>query len=85
MIDYLVEGERPFAASSRPFDEDGMRELAARIVDRTIDIAAQLINPFLLDAGAPWRHRLGKIQAPTLVRRSCPRPCALRGPPGCWR
>lgn len=67
VIAYLVEAERPFAAHSRPFDEEAMRRLAERVADRTIDIAAQLTNPFLLDAGEPWRHRLGRIEAPTLV------------------
>ncbi|GAA2636645.1 alpha/beta hydrolase [Actinomadura fulvescens] len=66
-IAYLIEAERPFAATSRPFDEDAMRELAGRVVDRAGDIAAQLTNPYLLDAGAPWRHRLDQIKAPTLV------------------
>jgi pimeloyl-ACP methyl ester carboxylesterase len=31
------------------------------------DIAAQLTNPFMIDAGEPWRGRLGEICAPTLV------------------
>jgi pimeloyl-ACP methyl ester carboxylesterase len=67
VIEYLVEAERPFAARSRPFDTDGMRAAAARIVDRTVDIAAQLTNPFLIDAGTPWRDWLGALTAPTLV------------------
>ncbi|WP_433323251.1 alpha/beta fold hydrolase [Spirillospora sp. CA-294931] len=67
VIDYLVEIERPFAASSRPFDTEGTRALAARLVDRAADIAAQITNPFLIDAGEPWRGRLGQVTAPTLV------------------
>jgi pimeloyl-ACP methyl ester carboxylesterase len=67
VIDYLVEAERPFAAHSRPFDTEGMRAAAARIVDRTADIAAQLTNPFMISAGEPWRDRLGRIGTPTLV------------------
>ncbi|TDC98089.1 alpha/beta hydrolase [Actinomadura sp. 7K507] len=67
VIDYLVEAERPFAAHSRPFDRDGMRAAAERVVDRTADIAAQLTNPYMLDAGEPWRGRLGQVGAPTLV------------------
>ncbi|MFE3454579.1 alpha/beta fold hydrolase [Nonomuraea sp. NPDC059194] len=67
VIEYLVEAERPFAAASRPFDEAGMRAVATRVVDRTANIAAQLTNPYLLDAGEPWRGRLGQITAPTLV------------------
>jgi pimeloyl-ACP methyl ester carboxylesterase len=44
-----------------------MRAAAERVVDRTADIAAQLTNPFMIDAGDPWRGRLGEIGAPTLV------------------
>jgi pimeloyl-ACP methyl ester carboxylesterase len=67
VIDYLVEAERPFAAHSRPFDTDGMHAAAERVVDRTVNIAAQVTNPFLIDAGEPWRGRLGHVSAPTLV------------------
>lgn len=67
VIDYLVEAERPFAAQSVPFDADGMRAMAGRVVDRTTDIAAQLTNPFLIDAGKPWRERLGQLSVPALV------------------
>jgi pimeloyl-ACP methyl ester carboxylesterase len=67
VVDYLVDAERPFVASSRPFDEDGMRSMAERVFDRTTAIAAMLTNPFLMEAGDPWRHRLGQISVPTLV------------------
>ncbi|MDA0637462.1 alpha/beta hydrolase [Nonomuraea sp. MCN248] len=67
VIDHLVEAERPFAAASRPFDEAGMRAMATRVAGRTANLAAQLANPFLIDAGEPWRDRLGQITAPTLV------------------
>jgi pimeloyl-ACP methyl ester carboxylesterase len=67
VIDYLVEAERPFAARSRRFDEAGMRDLAARVVDRSGNIEWSLANAFALDAGDPWRARLGEITAPTLV------------------
>jgi pimeloyl-ACP methyl ester carboxylesterase len=67
VIDYLVEIERPYAARSRPFDEAAMRDLAGRVFDRSGDIEANLTNPFLVDAGDPWRERLGRIAAPTLV------------------
>ncbi|WP_405651096.1 alpha/beta fold hydrolase [Streptomyces sp. RK9] len=67
VVEYLVEGERPFAARSRPFDTDAVRAQAERLVDHARDIAAQVTNPYLLDAGEPWRDRLGAITAPTLV------------------
>jgi pimeloyl-ACP methyl ester carboxylesterase len=67
VIDYLVAAERPFAASSRPFDETAARALATRLFDHARDIAAQVTNPYLIDAGAPWRDQLPAINAPTVV------------------
>jgi pimeloyl-ACP methyl ester carboxylesterase len=67
VIGHLVDGERPYAARSRPFDEAGARELAGRIYDRSADIAANLTNPFIVDAGESWRARLAGVAAPTLV------------------
>lgn len=67
VIDYLVEDERMYAAPSHAFEEAERRELAGRILDRTIDIAATMKNHSLLEGGDSWRERLGEIQAPTLV------------------
>ncbi|MFE7801727.1 alpha/beta fold hydrolase [Nocardia sp. NPDC057440] len=67
VVEYLVEADRPFTAASLPFDTAARRPKAERIIDRANDIAAQLTNPFMIDPGAPWRDRLGKIAAPTLV------------------
>jgi pimeloyl-ACP methyl ester carboxylesterase len=66
VIDYIVEGERPFAGSDG-FDEERLRELAGRVVDRTRDVEASLTNHWLLDGGEALRPRLGEIAAPTLV------------------
>ena len=66
VIEHHVAGERAYAGTL-PFDETGWRELAARTVDRTTDIAASFTNHFLVDPGAPWRHRLPAISVPTLV------------------
>jgi pimeloyl-ACP methyl ester carboxylesterase len=66
-IAYLVEDERVYAARSHPFDEAGRRELAARVVDRSRDLAASMTNHFLLEDGEDWRGRLGEIRVPTLV------------------
>ncbi|GAA0915861.1 alpha/beta hydrolase [Nonomuraea longicatena] len=65
VIEYLVEGERPYAGDR--FDPAGSRAAAERTYERTRDLAAQLTNPFLIDPGKPWRDRLGEITAPTLV------------------
>jgi pimeloyl-ACP methyl ester carboxylesterase len=67
VIDYLVEDERVYAARSRPFDEAARRELAGRIFDRSIDLAASMTNHFVLDGGESCRERLGEIRVPTLV------------------
>jgi pimeloyl-ACP methyl ester carboxylesterase len=67
VVDYLVEAERPYAARSRPFDEAAVRERAGRVFDRSANIAANMTNPFIVDAGDPWRQRLGQVTAPTLV------------------
>jgi pimeloyl-ACP methyl ester carboxylesterase len=67
VIEFLVEGERPFGAPSRPFDEAGVRALAARVVDHSADIEASLTSAFRFDAGEPWRRRLREVTAPSLV------------------
>ncbi|MEU4596997.1 alpha/beta fold hydrolase [Nocardia rhamnosiphila] len=67
VVEYLIAVTRPFAAATRPFDIRAQRRRARRVVDRAIDIAAQLSNPFLIDAGDPWRERLRQIRIPTLV------------------
>jgi pimeloyl-ACP methyl ester carboxylesterase len=64
VIEYLVESERPYSAD---FDDRAARELAGRVVDRAADLEAQLVNPYRVDSGDPWRERLGQIAAPTLV------------------
>jgi len=66
VIDYLVEGEHPFAGS-RPFDEATIREIAARAFDRTTNLASGITNHAGIDTGDRWRERLGEVSAPTLV------------------
>ena len=66
VIDYMVEGERPFAGS-RPFDEAAIREIAARAFDRTANLASGIANHAGIDTGRRWRERLGEVGAPTLV------------------
>jgi pimeloyl-ACP methyl ester carboxylesterase len=67
VIDHLLADLRAFAGSL-PWDEDDMRALAERIVDRTIDMASSMKNNWLIDhGGEPIRPRLGRITAPTLV------------------
>src|SRR5918992_628937 len=66
VIDYIVEGERPFAGS-RPFDEAAIREIAARVFDRTTNLASSITNHAAIDSGNRWRERLGEVSVPTLV------------------
>ena len=66
VIDYIVEGERPFAGS-RPFDEAAIREIAARVFYRTTNLASSITNHAGIDSGARWRERLGEVSVPTLV------------------
>lgn len=66
VANYLVEGERPFAGGAA-FDEDWFRATGRKIFDRTVNLPAQLTNPFLIETGQPWRDKLGNITVPTLV------------------
>ena len=67
VVEYLVEAERPFAASSRPFDAEGMRALMRRVAERSTNLEWALTDDGSFDLGEPWRERLGEIRAPTLV------------------
>ena len=66
VIDYIVEGERPFAGS-RPFDEAAIGAIAARVFDRTTNLASSITNHAGIDSGDRWRERLGEVSVPTLV------------------
>jgi pimeloyl-ACP methyl ester carboxylesterase/SAM-dependent methyltransferase len=70
VIDYMVEDQRRHCR--RGFDEAHVRELAARIVDRTADLAASMTNHPLLNekqapAGRPPLRALAELTVPTLV------------------
>lgn len=66
VVNYLTEGERPFAGEAT-FDENWFRTISASIFDRSLNLPAQLTNPFLLDPGEPWREKLATITTPTLI------------------
>ncbi len=79
VIDYIVEGERPFMGAY-PIDEPRLRELAGRIFNRTANMASSMKNHWLIDdAGEPVRPRLGEIVAPTLVAHGTEDPLFARG------
>jgi pimeloyl-ACP methyl ester carboxylesterase len=67
VVDYIVEDLRAYAGTLR-FDEEEMRALVGRIVDRTVNIESTMTNHWLLEGnGEPLRPRLGEMRAPTLV------------------
>ena len=66
VIDYLVGYERQLEAAEY-FDEAHVRALVERIVDRTNDVAASVMNHALAEEGELPRGRLDDITAPTLV------------------
>jgi SAM-dependent methyltransferase len=67
VIEYLLDSQRAFAARSRPFDEERVRELAGRVFDRSNNIESSMTNHRVIAGGMPWRHRLGEIRARTVV------------------
>ena len=66
VIDYVVGYERRLEAAEY-FDEAHVRALVERIVDRTNDVAASVMNHALAEEGELARGRLDEIAAPTLV------------------
>src|SRR5260370_6198157 len=66
VIDYIVGYERRLEAAEY-FDEAHVRALVERIVDRTDDMAASVMNYALAEEGDLVRGRLDEIAAPTLV------------------
>src|ERR1700736_36041 len=66
VIDYIVGYERRLEAAEY-FDEAHVRALVERIVDRTNDVAASMMNHALAEEGELARGRLDEIAAPTLV------------------
>lgn len=67
VVDYIVEVERPYAGPGN-FDEGRLRTVAARVFDRSADMAASLTNHYLLDDDGPADCRLSRLDGlPTLV------------------
>ncbi len=67
VIDYIVEGERPYAGPGN-FDEARLRNLAGRVFDRSNDIAASMTNHFVVVDGAPATGGLDQLgELPALV------------------
>ncbi|MGX9787898.1 alpha/beta fold hydrolase [Mycobacterium sp. MMS18-G62] len=66
VIEYLVEYSRVLAGGVRPFDEEPMRALIRRDVERAHNFAAAQNHDVLPD-GEPPTASLSSISAPTLV------------------
>jgi pimeloyl-ACP methyl ester carboxylesterase len=66
VIDYLTSYERHLEGAEY-FDEPHVRALAARVFDRTRDMAASMTNHALAEEGDLSRGPLGQITAPALV------------------
>jgi pimeloyl-ACP methyl ester carboxylesterase len=66
-IEYLTELSRALASPTHPFDEDAVRELFARAVDRTTNVESSMKNHHAAEGSDRWRERLGEVDAPTLV------------------
>jgi pimeloyl-ACP methyl ester carboxylesterase len=66
VIDYLVAYSRTLAGDERPFDEDAVRELVRRDVERARNIASSE-NHAALPEGVLPQVRLSSITVPTLV------------------
>ena len=66
VVEYLVEGERPYAGP-QSFDEAQAREVARVVVARTVNLESSVKNHWVLEGGEDIRPRLGQVSAPTLV------------------
>ena len=67
VIGYLVDLARVSASRSRPIDEEAVRALAGRVIDRTASIASSMTNHDAMSGDGRWRERLGELTAPALV------------------
>lgn len=65
VIAWVVDGFRPFAGSG-PFDEAGLRAVAARVVDRSRSLASGG-NHLAVDQGPEQTRSLTDLDVPTLV------------------
>ena len=67
VIGYLVDLARVSANRSRPFDEEAVRALARRALDRTASIASSMTNHDASSGDGRSREWLGELTAPALV------------------
>jgi pimeloyl-ACP methyl ester carboxylesterase len=66
VVDYLVDYSRVLAGDQRPFDEEGIRDLIRREVERARDFASRRNHDSVPEGPTP-RERLSAIAVPALV------------------
>jgi pimeloyl-ACP methyl ester carboxylesterase len=66
VIEHIVDVQRHLCGPDA-FDEAHAQAVAARIVERTHDLAASMTNHNVLDHGSPGPERIERIAVPTLV------------------
>jgi pimeloyl-ACP methyl ester carboxylesterase len=66
VVEHLVDTERLFAGPDS-FDEAYAREVARRVVDRTVNLESSAKNHWLLEGGEDTRPQLSEVRGPTLV------------------
>ena len=66
VVDYLVEGERPYAGTLG-FDAKRVRAKATAAVARTVNMAASVANHWLVEQDPADEFRMADIAVPTLV------------------
>jgi pimeloyl-ACP methyl ester carboxylesterase len=66
VVEYMVADLRPYHGSVT-MNEAAWRSLVDRIIDRTTDVAASMINHWILDDGNASQARTDQIAVPTLV------------------
>jgi pimeloyl-ACP methyl ester carboxylesterase len=67
VVEYGVALARAAASRTQPFDDEGIRELWARVFDRSENVASTMKNHYLAEGGEAWRDRLGELSLPVLV------------------
>ncbi|HEX6337410.1 MAG TPA: alpha/beta hydrolase [Jiangellaceae bacterium] len=66
VVEYMLKDLRPYHGSVT-MDEAAWRSLVERIVDRTTNVAASMINHWILEDGNASQARTDQIAVPTLV------------------
>jgi pimeloyl-ACP methyl ester carboxylesterase len=66
VVEYSTGAWRLLAGTAHPFDEAGVRALAAQDFDRTGNLLTPM-NHALLSGGERWYNRLNEVRVPALI------------------